>query len=95
MPPSASSKRPLRAWSAPVNEPFSWPYSSLSISVAGSSVQPTLTRGTAAAVRVAMDDRGQQVLAHARLAAQQHVGVRAGADLDHPLDALPWPPNGR
>ena len=35
-----------------------------------------------------MDRRGQQVLADARFAAQQHVGVGAGADFDHPFDAV-------
>ncbi len=47
-----------------------------------------LDEGEAVAVRVAVDRRGQQVLAHARLAAQQHVGVGLGADFDHPLDAV-------
>ena len=35
VPPSAASKAPRRAAWAPVNEPFSWPNSSLSISVGG------------------------------------------------------------
>ena len=47
-----------------------------------------LDEGEAVAVGAAMDDAGHQVLAHAGLAAQEHVGVGAGADLDHVLDAI-------
>ena len=36
VPPFASSKRPRRRSAAPVNEPFSWPNSSLSSNVSGS-----------------------------------------------------------
>ena len=39
MPPSASSKRPLRWPTAPVKAPFSWPNSSLSSSVSGRAAQ--------------------------------------------------------
>ncbi len=45
MPPSASSKRPAREYTAPVKEPFSWPKSSLSSSVSGSAAQATFTKG--------------------------------------------------
>ena len=45
MPPSACSKRPTRRLSAPVNEPFSWPNSSLSSSVSASGAQCSATNG--------------------------------------------------
>ena len=41
MPPSASSKYPLRASTAPVKEPFSWPNSSESIVPSGIAAQLT------------------------------------------------------
>jgi hypothetical protein len=47
VPPSASSKRPLRVASAPVNAPFSWPNSSLSSSSAGMAPQLIGTNGRA------------------------------------------------
>ena len=48
MPPSASSNLPLRAASAPVKAPFSWPNSSLSISSSGIAAQFTSTNGPSA-----------------------------------------------
>ena len=48
VPPSASSKRPMRSWIAPVKAPFSCPKSSLSRSVAGSAAQLTLMKGLVA-----------------------------------------------
>ena len=45
VPPSASSKRPTFTPVAPVKAPFSWPNSSLSMSVGGRAAQLTLTRG--------------------------------------------------
>ncbi len=41
----AVSNRPLRIVMAPVNEPFSWPNSSVSRSVSGSAAQLTFTSG--------------------------------------------------
>ena len=43
VPPCAASNRPARVATAPVNAPFSWPNSSLSISVAGMAAQLTRT----------------------------------------------------
>ena len=43
--------------------------------------------GEALAVGEAMDDAGDEVLAHAGLAAEEDVGVGAGTDLDHVPDA--------
>ena len=48
MPPSASSNLPRRSAAAPVNAPFSWPNSSLSISSVGIAAQFTFTNGPAA-----------------------------------------------
>ena len=48
MPPSASSNLPRRSDVAPVNEPFSWPNSSVSISSVGIAAQFTFTNGPAA-----------------------------------------------
>ena len=45
VPPSANSKRPLRAEKAPVNAPFSCPNNSLSNSSAGIAPQLTGTKG--------------------------------------------------
>ena len=44
-PPSASSSRPRRAATAPVNAPFSWPKTSLSMSVSEIAAQLTGTNG--------------------------------------------------
>ena len=44
-PPSACSKRPRRRWSAPVNDPFSCPNSSLSRSDSASAAQWRETKG--------------------------------------------------
>jgi hypothetical protein len=48
VPPSASSKRPMRVLLAPVNAPFSWPNSSLSSRVSGIAAQFTLIIGPVA-----------------------------------------------
>src|SRR6478736_288288 len=45
VPPSASSNRPLRVATAPVNAPFSWPNSSLSSRSAGMAPQFTAMKG--------------------------------------------------
>ena len=45
VPPSASSNLPRRIAAAPVNAPFSWPNSSLSMSSVGMAAQLTLTNG--------------------------------------------------
>jgi hypothetical protein len=48
VPPSAVSSRPGLALMAPVNEPFSWPNSSLSNSDSVSAAQLSLTKGLSA-----------------------------------------------
>ena len=45
VPVCAVSNLPLRLATASVNEPFSWPNSSLSISVSGMAAQLTATKG--------------------------------------------------
>ncbi len=45
VPPSASSKRPTRSFTAPVNEPLAWPKNSLSKSDPGMLAQFTFTKG--------------------------------------------------
>ena len=45
VPPFAPSNLPIRVRSAPVNDPFSWPKSSLSRSCSGSAAQLTRTNG--------------------------------------------------
>ena len=75
MPPSASSNLPRRSAAAPVNAPFSWPNSSLSISSVGMAAQFTLTNGPRGERALAMDVRRQQLLAGSRFARQQHADV--------------------
>ena len=82
VPPSASSMRPTRLNSAPVNAPFSWPKSSLSSSPSLSAAQLTLTSGFCAAQAVVMDGLGDQFLARARLAADEHGRVGRGDLVD-------------
>ncbi len=47
VPPSASSNLPRRSLTAPVNDPLTWPNSSLSISSSGIAAQFTSTNGPA------------------------------------------------
>jgi hypothetical protein len=61
-----------------VKEPFSWPNSSLSISSPGIAAQFTFTKGPAAKGLFGVDVRGQQFLAGARFADEQHAGIGAG-----------------
>jgi hypothetical protein len=76
VPPSASSNLPRRAEVAPVNDPFSCPNSSLSISSVGIAAQFTFTNGPSAN-GLGVDVRGQQFLAGARFADQQHARIGA------------------
>jgi hypothetical protein len=64
----ASSKRPKRRAVAPVNDPFSWPKSSLSTTVSGSAAQLNLMKGPAALAPLYMDGACDQLLADAALA---------------------------
>ena len=88
VPPSASSNLPRRSAAAPVNAPFSWPNSSLSISSVGIAAQLTLTNGPGRERALAMHVRREQFLARARLAREQHADVRP-RHLRGLLDGLP------
>ena len=72
VPPLASSKRPIWVARASVKAPFSRPNSSLSISVAGSEAQSTLTKRPRARGAHVVDGSGGQSLAGPGLAQQQH-----------------------
>ena len=78
MPPSASSNRPFLRPARPVKAPFSWPNSSDSISDVGQRRAVHLDERLARPRRVVVDGVGDQLLARARLAADQHrrVGPR-------------------
>ena len=75
-PPCAASKRPARVATAPVKAPFSWPNSSLSMSVEGIAAQLTRMNGAAVAGAALMQRAGQQFLARTGFAQQEdrHVG---------------------
>jgi hypothetical protein len=90
VPPCACSKRPLRWLTAPVNAPFSWPNSSDSSRFSGSAAQLSLTSGCGAR-RVVVNGAGDQFLAGAGFAADQHRGVplrHLPHLLEHPLHRL-------
>ncbi len=88
MPPLASSKRPTRRRSAPVNEPFSWPNSSLSRSVSGER-RAVQRHERPLRSRPALVDRARELtLAGAALAGDEHGGLRAGHLPREPVDLL-------
>ena len=68
MPRSACSNLPICFSVAPVNEPFSWPNSSDSISSSGIAAQLTWTNRCAGARAVAVDGARDELLADAALA---------------------------
>ena len=84
VPPSASSKRPMRVVNAPVNAPFSWPNSSLSSSSRGIAPQLTGTNGRLRPRRKLVNAPRDELLAATGLAADQHRAVVA-RDLSHEL----------
>ena len=80
----ACRRRPARTGPAvrslaPVKAPFSWPNSSLSSSVSGMAAQLTATKGPARAARCGVDGAGDQLLAGAALAGDQHGASTRGA----------------
>ena len=87
VPRSACSNLPTCFSVAPVNDPFSWPNSSDSISSSGIAAQFTCTNRSPAAQAVAVDRARDQLLADAALALDQHrrVGRRRAADRSHDL----------
>ena len=91
MPWSASTNLPVRFSEAPVKEPFSWPNRMLSTRFSGMAPQLTVTKGLALRGAFALDGAGDQLLADARFALDQHRNGRVGgpaAELDHPLHGL-------
>ena len=68
---------PPRSATAPVNEPFTWPNSSLSISSAGIAAQLTSTNGLVRARREPMNRARDELLAGAVLAGDQHARRRS------------------
>ncbi len=79
VPPAAVASRPGLVFSAPVNDPFSWPNSSLSSSVSVSAAQLMQTSGPPGARRVRVDPLGQHLLAGAGLAQDEDIDEAAGA----------------
>ena len=76
VPPSASSNLPRRSAAAPVNAPFSCPNSSLSNELRRDRRAVDLDERTGRERALAMHVRGEQLLARAGLAEQQHGDVR-------------------
>ena len=87
MPLSACSNLPTCFSVAPVNDPFSWPNSSDSISSSGIAAQFTCTNRSRLPQAVAVNRARDQLLADAALALDQHgrVGRRGAADRRHHL----------
>ena len=86
MPPSAISKRPLRALIAPVKAPFSWPNSSLSSNSAGMAPQLIATNGLSRRGGMFVDGAGNHLLAGARLPQHQYGGIKRRDLTDQPVD---------
>ena len=88
VPPSASWNLPMRRSTAPVNEPFSWPNSVDSTRFSGIAPQLTVMNGLACALALALDGAGDQLLADAGFAFDQHRDVRGRRALAERDDAL-------
>ena len=89
MPPWADSSRPGLFWIAPVNAPRSWPNSSLSSRVSVSAAQLSRSSGAVARGRAAVDVLGEDLLADAGLAEDEHAdradrdAIDQGVELAH------------
>ena len=90
MPPCAISKRPLRSCRASVNAPRTWPNISLSKSDDGDAAEIDLDERPAGTPAVAMDRFGDELLAGAALAGDQHRRVGRG-DASHQLQDAQQP----
>ena len=82
VPSCASSKRPIFCVMAPVKAPFSWPNSSLSSSPVGIAAQLILTKVRSRRGLKLVKCAGDQLLARAGLAANEHRGVGGGDGFD-------------
>ena len=78
VPPLACSKRPLRSRSAPVNDAGSWPNSSSSSRFSLRAVQFMATNGLFLRGLLLWMRLGDELLAGAGLALDQHGGARSG-----------------
>ena len=87
VPPLASTSRPARGWSAPVNAPRTWPNSSLSASVGIEGGDVHRHERPAAPAAVAVNRPGDQLLAGAALAGEHHAGF-GRSDQRDPLEDL-------
>ena len=85
VPPWAYSNLPMRSAEASVNAPFTWPNSSLSRMFSLRAAQLSATNGLLLPRAVLVDRLGDQFLAGAGLALDQHAGVGRGDALE-PLD---------
>lgn len=86
MPPSASSNRPLRWLCASVNEPRSWPNSSLPDHAFGQrGAVELLDERPGRADLVVMDGAGDQLLANPAFTQDQHRGFGAGDLFDQAI----------
>ena len=83
VPPSACKNLPILSPIAPVNEPATWPKSSLSSKFSGSAPQATSTNGLSRRAPAAVDRAGDERLAGAALASDQHRGFGVGDAVDH------------
>ena len=76
MPPSAISKRPFLSSCAPVKLPFLWPKSSLSSRFSGIAAQFWLDEELVAPARAVVHRGGDELLADAGLALDEHRDAR-------------------
>ena len=83
--------RPVRALSAPVKAPRTWPNSSASASASGMAAMLTATNGPSGGALAPWMQPRDDLLAGAGLAADEHAGVGVG-DL---VDAIQHQPHGR
>ena len=82
VPPLHCSNLPMRRRSAPVKAPFSWPNSSLSSKLSGMAAQLRARNGCLGPGAVLVDGAGDQFLAGAALAGDQHGDVLGGDAAD-------------
>ena len=88
VPPFAASNFPFFAWWAPVNAPFSWPNSSTLQQVLGQRHAVDHDKRLVPPRTPLVDRVGEDLLAGAALAEEQHGGIRAGRPLRR-LDGRP------
>ena len=83
VPPSASMNLPVLSPTAPVNEPATWPNSSLSSSVFGQRAAGHFDKRLVAAAAAAVNGPGDHRFAGAAFAGDQHAGSGIGHAVDH------------